>query len=194
MGRLSTTLAALALAACCKPSGGSSTDAPTAPATPASATPVAAPAAPPRLGPDGLPLEIPTTRSPAPSLQDWNDAVDLKIPSAPLGCEVNMIREWVRVNCSGKRRSGGAPDGVRVLGGCAQDTYTSMRSNANLVTALGRGRRCEVEFSWTDGKELFVAEWTRSGRPALGFQPAAAAPAASASGRPALRISIPGRR
>jgi hypothetical protein len=98
-----------------------------------------------------------------------------------------MIREWVRVNCSGKRRSGGSPEGVRVLGGCTQDTYTSMRSNANLVTALGQGRRCEVEFSWTDGKEIFVAEWLRGSRPALGFQPAPAAPPPSASA-PALRV------
>lgn len=105
-----------------------------------------------------------------------------------------MIREWVRVNCSGKRRGGGTPNGVQVLGGCTQDTYTSMRSNANLVTALSRGRRCEVEFSWTDGKEIFVAEWTRSGRPALGFQPAPPAPAPSASAPIRLPIRLPNRR
>ena len=152
------------------------------------ATPAAAP-----LAADGLPADIPTTRTPAPSAADWEAAPSARVPSAsPLGCEVNMIREWVRVNC-GKRRSGAAPTGVQVRGsGCSRDTYTSMRSNSNLVTALSPKNRCEVEFTWGTERDLFVAEWSREARPALGFQtlPATAAPTASIqlpNGRPSLR-------
>lgn len=189
MERLLLSAMVFALGACCKLPGSGTGDAP-APTTTAttlttvatSTTPAPIPTAAPELGPDGLPVNIPTARTPAPSVAEWNTAILLQVPSAvPQRCEVNMIREWVRVNCTGKRRSGGSPNGIKILGGCTQDTYTSMRSNSNLVTAISQGRRCEVEFSWTDGKEVFVAEWIRGKRPALGFQPAPPpAPSASA--------------
>lgn len=190
------TFLLLGLSACCNsgPERPAPSNSPEAPTT-ATATAPTAPAAA-ATGPDGMPLNIPTARTPAPSANDWTAATALRIPTArPLGCEVNMIREWVRVNC-GKRRSGGTPTAVQVRGGCSQDTYTSMRANANLVTGLSSGHRCEVEFTWTDGKELFVVDWPRGKRPTLSFEPTAADNAApSASARIPIRpLRIPNPR
>lgn len=168
--RFALAIAALSLSACCKnPLSQGNQQGTTTQGTATTTTNVPAPDA---RAPDGMPVNIPTSRTAAPSLADWDAAPSLSVPTAaPLRCEVNMIREWVRVNCSGKRRSGGTPTALEVKGGCTRDTYTSMKTNANLVTALSRGNRCEVEFTWTDGKEIFVADFSGGKpRPALGFQ------------------------
>jgi hypothetical protein len=101
----------------------------------------------------------------------------------PLGCQVSMVREWVRVVCSGSRRGGGAIEGIEVKGGCSKDTYPTMRRQATVVTALSEGRRCEVLFRWADGVSTFSADWPSSARPSLNFSPVGAAPPPSASAR-----------
>jgi len=188
-------LLVLPLPACCNRGGDPSPSSSSTPSEAAEAPSASsAPAPPPApIAPDGLPVNIPTARTQAPNAVEWNAAPPLRIPSARANnCEVHMIREWVRVNCGNKRRGRGTPDGVQVRQDCTRDTYTSMRGHANLVTALSPGHRCEVEFSWTDGKETFVAEWQRGNRPSLSFLPAtapAASSSAPANGRP-LRLPV----
>lgn len=190
--RASLLLLSASLAAGCCRSEADRSSTPSARVDPgapsASAAPPAGRTPPAATGPDGLPLDIPTSRTPAPTAADWSAASALRVPSArPLNCELNMIREWVRVSC-GKRRSGGLPGEVKVLNGCSRDTYTSLRSNATLVTALSPSSRCEVEFAWSDSRELFVVEWARGGRPAMDFHTQAAPPASSPGrGRPPPR-------
>jgi hypothetical protein len=119
---------------------------------------------------DGVPLDIPTTRTPAPSQTDWDAAPHVHIASAPgTGCTVKMVREWVRVDC-GKRGNGSTPTGVDVKGDCTRDTYTSMKTHANAVSALARGHRCELEIAWPDAKESFTADWPSGAtRPTFSF-------------------------
>ena len=124
---------------------------------------------------DGMPVEIPTKRTPAPTLAEWDKAPPLREPTAAAArCVIKVVREWVRVDCSGERSPGGTPNGVEPQPGCPRDTYASMKTHANLVTALSPGHRCEIVFSWTGTKQTFVAEWAGgTKRPTLAFAEAA---------------------
>ena len=123
---------------------------------------------------DGMPVEIPTKRTPAPTLAEWDKAPPLREPTAVAPkCVIKVVREWVRVDCSGERTPGGTPNGVEPQPGCPKDTYASMKTHANLVTALSPGHRCEIVFSWTGTKQTFVAEWSGGKRPTLAFAEAA---------------------
>ncbi|MCC6648208.1 MAG: hypothetical protein IT374_21890 [Polyangiaceae bacterium] len=119
---------------------------------------------------DGMPVEIPTKRTPAPTLADWDKAPALREGSAAAAkCTVKMVREWVRVDCAGERQPGGTPSDVEVRSGCSKDTYVSMKTHANAVLALSPGRRCEILFSWTGTKQTFLADWPHNKRPTLTF-------------------------
>lgn len=130
---------------------------------------------------DGLPVEIPTSRTPAPTIGEWDKAPALREASAAAAkCTIKMVREWVRVDCSGERTPGGTPSDVEIKSGCSKDTYVSMKTHSNAVTALSPGRRCEVLFSWTGTKQTFLADWPHNKRPTLTF----ADPAWSTTQRP----------
>lgn len=120
--------------------------------------------------PDGVPVDIPTTRSGAPSVPEWDAAPNVQVASTSgTGCSVKMVREWVRVDC-GKRANGAMPNGVDVKSGCTKDTYTSMKTHANAVSALSRGHRCELQITWADVAENFVADWpSGAARPGFAF-------------------------
>ncbi len=119
---------------------------------------------------DGLPVEIPTKRTPAPSIFEWDKAPALREGSAAAaGCTIKVVREWARVDCSGERKPGGTPSDVEIKSGCSKDTYVSMKSHSNAVTALTPGRRCEILFSWTGTKQTFMADWPANKRPTLTF-------------------------
>lgn len=123
---------------------------------------------------DGMPVEIPTKRTPAPTLAEWDKAPALREPSAAAAkCTIKMVREWVRVDCSGERTPGGTPSDVEAQPNCSKDTYTSMKTHANVVTALSPGRRCEVLFKWTGTRQTFLADWPGNKRPTLTFVDAA---------------------
>jgi hypothetical protein len=134
------------------------------------------------------------TRSPMPGMREWEATTPLNVRSAVAqGCQVSMLREWVRVVCNGPRRSGGALEGVEVKGGCSTDTHAAMRRQATLLTALSPGNRCEVTFRWADGASLFVADWPRRSRPSLNFV-SGPDPAGSAPGGRRLNPQLPVRR
>ncbi|RYE86222.1 MAG: hypothetical protein EOO75_15990 [Myxococcales bacterium] len=194
MRSLPVLVVVLLAAGCCKRDGGTSGTGAggTAGAAPGAAG-AAATAAPAATAADGLPADIPTSRTPAPSQADWDAAPTARVPTAaPNGCEVNMIREWVRVNCG--KRAGVAPTEVTPRGGCSRDTYTSLRTSANLVTALSPRTHCEVEFSWGTAHTMFVADWAPGVRPGFAFQALPATPAPTASAAPAVSIRLPAGR
>ncbi len=184
------TVVAVSSTGCCRlPIGSDPAPEPAKPAavTPAVATKPGAPVAPVRpapapapvanpnaMGPDGLPIEIPATRSPVPTVAEWG-AVTREITvrrSTPLGCETKMVREWVRVSCRGKNDVGGTPLDVKKLGGCADDTYVfSSGGVTSVVTPVLRGKECDVRFTWTMGGALLWVHWPRGApRPTIAFQ------------------------
>ncbi len=181
--------ASLALCGCCKqtekaPSGGSVAVTPDPGATPSpGVTKTLAPGNTgvvpvddlSGMGPDGLPVMIPTTRSKVPTLQEWN-AVPREITvnrSTPLNCETRMVREWLRVSCRVKNNTGGTPTNAEVVAGCTAEAYVYARRDqkiASLVTPLIRGQHCEVRFSWTDKTQTLVTDWVGGGpRPSVKF-------------------------
>ncbi len=187
---LGALAAASLLAGCSRSSGGDSSQPEPAPVAPAKAGPAQpaqpakqAPAAPPAtpapaspgaMGPDGLPAEIPATRSPVPTVAEWA-AVTREISvrrSSPLGCETKMLREWLRVSCRGKNDVGGTPLAVKALGGCTSDTYTFGSGGiTSLVTPILRGRSCDASFSWSHGGALLNIKWPSGApRPTIAFQ------------------------
>lgn len=179
--------APLLVAACCRTGGSDSHDGsiaspevatppkttpgqPTPPTTTATAPPPAQNA----YGPDGLPATIPDTRSPVPTMAEWN-AVPREISvrkSTPLGCETKMVREWLRVSCRGKNNSGGTPLEVKKVAGCTGDTYFFASGGVtSLVTPVLRGKTCDVSFSWTVGANQLWVRWPNGApRPTIAFQ------------------------
>lgn len=145
--------------------------APATPAAPATPTPAANPNA---MGPDGLPVEIPSTRSAVPTVAEWA-AVPREITvrrSTPLGCETKMVREWLRVSCRNKNDVGGTPLDVKKLGGCVNDTYVFASGGVtSVVTPVLRGKECDVRFTWTLGAALLWVHWPNGApRPTIAFQ------------------------
>lgn len=179
---------ALALVAggCCQTRKDDSDDKPipitTSPGTEkATTTPVqtaAPPAATPAqaaggYSPDGLPTDIPASRSAVPTLAEWN-AVPREINvgrSTPLNCETKMVREWLRVSCRPKSKTGGTPTGVKHKSGPEQDSYYFAKGGvASLVTPVLRGKHQESTFSWTDKVQTLVIDWPHGApRPTINF-------------------------
>lgn len=187
-----TLVLAIASAGCCRVPSSSSSEAPATrepaksePAKPASPTTPAAPAKPASptpaatpdsnaMGPDGLPVDIPSTRSAVPTVAEWA-AVPREITvrkSTPLGCETKMVREWLRVSCRGKNNLGGTPLDVKKVAGCTADTYLfSSGGITSLVTPVLRGKTCDAAFSWTMGANQLWVRWPNGApRPTIAFQ------------------------
>jgi Tfp pilus assembly protein FimV len=125
------------------------------------------------FGVDGLPADIPATRSKVPTLAEW-DAVPREISvarSTPLGCETKMVREWLRVSCRKRNSTGGMPTNVetRQSGGVEAFTFAK-NSITSLVVPVLRGRHYVAQFSWTDHSELLIVEWANGApRPRIFF-------------------------
>ena len=114
------------------------------------------------FGPDGLPTEIPSARSPVPTLAEWG-AVPREITvarSTPLGCSTKMVREWLQVSCHGKDNKGGDAVGVDNKTGATGDTYTFAKNKVtSVVTPVLRNHHYEATFAWTAQKQILVVDW-----------------------------------
>lgn len=137
-------------------------------------TPTPTPAGDPGArGPDGLPAEIPATKSAPPSVAEWNAAREITVRrSTPLGCETKMVREWLRVSCRGKNDKGGTPLVVNKTNGCGADTFFSSSGGVtSVVTPVRRGGTCDVSFGWTIGGAALWVRWPNgAARPTIAFQ------------------------
>jgi hypothetical protein len=143
----------------------------TAPATPATA-PTAATAG--GYLPDGLPADIPASRSAVPTLAEWSAVPrEINCPrSTPLNCETKMLREWLRVSCHPKSSTGGTPTTVDHKSGPKDDAYYFAKGGVtSLVTPVLRGKHMEATFNWTDKRQTLVIDWPHGApRPAVRFQ------------------------
>jgi hypothetical protein len=126
-------------------------------------TPAPTPAAAPNAyAPDGLPVDIPASRSAVPTVAEWN-AVPREINvarSTPLNCETKMLREWLRVSCRPKSSTGGTPTNVVHKSGPKDNAYYFAKGEvASLVVPVTRGKHMESTFSWTDKTQTLVLDW-----------------------------------
>lgn len=156
------------------PPGGAATPEPTPTAAKVPTPPTTAPAAGGR-GPDGLPANIPETRSKVPTLAEWDAVGEITVArSTPLGCETKMVREWLRVSCKGKSYTGGKPGNVTKQDGCSGETllYSKMESTTSMVSPVLRGKSCEVRFTWTNDKAAWLSvDWpVGTPRPVIAFR------------------------
>jgi hypothetical protein len=123
--------------------------------------------------PDGLPADIPASRSKVPTIEEWNGVPrEINCPrSTPLNCETKMLREWLRVSCRPKSTTGGTPTNVNHKTGPTQETYLFAKGGvASLVTPVTRGKHYEATFAWTDKTQTLVVDWPQGApRPSIKF-------------------------
>lgn len=124
--------------------------------------------------PDGLPTDIPASRSAVPTLAEWNSVPrEINVArSTPLNCETKMLREWLRVSCRPKSNTGGTPTGARHKSGPEADAYYFAKGGvASLVTPVLRGKHMESIFTWTDKVQTLVIDWPHGApRPTISFK------------------------
>jgi hypothetical protein len=102
-------------------------------------------------------------RSKLPTLEEWAGVpkeVTVKGSSA-LSCETKMVREYLRVRCTGKNDSGGTPTGVRLVKGSAGAIATTVDGVTNLIVPFVDGTDFAAVFSWTDKSHRLVAIWPK---------------------------------
>lgn len=154
---------------------GASTAQVTATATATATTPPPAPADEKNgagMANDGLPNDIPSTRSKVPTVAEW-DAVTREIRvarSTPLGCETKMVREWVRISCRNHNDSGGKPTTVATKTAGGVEAYLFQKNNiTSVVLPVLRGKYYDAVFSWTDKRQLLAVDWRSGNRPVIKF-------------------------
>lgn len=151
--------------ACVEPGGAKPGPLAASPVTPAllSAAPSPTPIPPPApgsIGADGLPLDIPSPGSAAPSVAEWN-AVTREISvanSTRLNCETKMVREWLRVTC--RKNAKGEPVDARHLRQSGQQAFQFTGNGlASLVVQVVRGKDYQGAFNWTRGGANLAVSW-----------------------------------
>jgi hypothetical protein len=106
---------------------------------------------------------LPPGRTPIPSLAEYAAAREVTVKgSSALHCETKMIREWLRVRCSDRDDTGGAPTGVALTrGGRGETIGFAAAGVTSLITPVLEGTDFEAVFSWTDKAHHLVVRWAR---------------------------------
>jgi hypothetical protein len=157
----------------------------TAPPNPASAAASAAAVPEPDrpkvpMAADGLPASIPLPGSRLPAVRDWKQKGQaIQVDGAEqLGCQARMIREWIRLSCTGNKGELGKPEAAETREQAGAPAYIFARKGESirLETQLVPGRTYQAELSWHDGKRVFEIRWPRGqARPKLRFVDSGAA-------------------
>lgn len=105
-------------------------------------------------------------RSAVPTQAEWN-AVTKEVTvsgSGALNCETKMVREWLRVSCRDKNKTGGTPTGVSVTsgGGHGDDFTFASGGVASLVVRFVEGVSIDAVFTWTDDSRTLHIAWPRN--------------------------------
>ncbi|MCC6643961.1 MAG: hypothetical protein IT374_00095 [Polyangiaceae bacterium] len=161
---------ALVAAGCSKSSSGEGNSlAPTPEAKPAApahhepARPAAAPAPAPTSAP-GASMEapeIPTTKSSPPSVAEWTAAASVNTVganSAPKDCVMKVVREWLKVNCSGKIKEVTSMEGFGAKNVDYFDSVTPGKS-ADLVVRVKKGGSIKARILREGGGASLFVNW-----------------------------------
>ncbi|MFO0548595.1 MAG: hypothetical protein U0271_09420 [Polyangiaceae bacterium] len=104
-------------------------------------------------------------RSNPPTVDEWNaQTKEVTVTgSSTLNCETKMVREWLRVSCRGKNKSGGTTNGVVVTkGDNKNDVFTfAGKGVSSLVVRFVEGVDLDATFSWTDGSHDLHVVWAK---------------------------------
>ena len=155
------------LAGCGKGSSGDSSPAPVTETKPANkpATEPAKPAAPatPTAAP-GASMEapeIPETKSAPPTVAEWTAAASVNTVganSAPKDCVMKVVREWLKVNCSGKIKEVTAMEGFGAKNVDYFDSVTPGKS-ADLVVRVKKGGSIKARILREGGGASLFVNW-----------------------------------
>lgn len=169
-GALSTAQAPKATAAAPAKAGGE-TAAPTPAAT--AQTGAAATAASPTLAAPGAGQEapaIPEGTSAPPSVDEWKAAASANTVgpnSAPRDCELKVVREWLKVNCTGKIKEITNMDGF----GTKNVDYfelVTIGKVADFVVRLKKGKALKMRIIREDQSASLFVNWpTQSAKPSI---------------------------
>jgi len=123
---------------------------------------------------DGLPASIPLPGSRLPAVRDWKQhGQAIQIDGAEqLGCQARMIREWIRLSCTGAKGELGKPEAAETRQQAGAPAYIFARKGdaIRLETQLVPGRTYQAELGWHDGKRVFEIRWpSGQARPKLRF-------------------------
>jgi hypothetical protein len=101
--------------------------------------------------------------SAVPTVEEWSGVGEVTVKgSSALGCETKQVREWIRISCRGKSKSGGTPTGVTVDRGDKNkgDVFKFVSGGiVSLVFPFADGTDFAATFTWTDGSHQMVASW-----------------------------------
>lgn len=146
-----------------KPAPASQPASTTTPEAPKSAAPTATPTAPASAAPaagGGIP-DIPDTKSAPPTVAEWSAASEVNTVganSAPKNCFMKVVREWLKVNCSGKIVSVDEKDG---LGKQDVDHFESVKpgTSADYVIRLRKGVSVKAKIRRQDDSAALFVNW-----------------------------------
>lgn len=129
---------------------------------------------------DGLPAAIPLPGSQLPTVLDWKrSGQDVQVDGAQeLGCQAQMIREWIRLSCTGDKGELGKPQGAKTVQQAGAPAYIFARAGeaVRIETQVVPGRTYQAELTWDDGQRVFEISWPKGHlRPQVRFTDAAAA-------------------
>lgn len=127
----------------------------TEPAKPATPTPTAAPGASMEAP------EIPETKSAPPTVAEWTAAAGVNTVganSAPKDCVMKVVREWLKVNCSGKIKEVTAMEGFGAKNVDYFDSVTPGKS-ADLVVRVKKGGSIKARILREGGGASLFVNW-----------------------------------
>jgi hypothetical protein len=98
-----------------------------------------------------------------PTLDEWSAVGEVTVKgSTALGCETKRVREWIRISCRGKNKTGGTATGVTVDRGDKNrgDVFKFVSGGVvSLVYPFVDGTDFEATFTWSDGRHRLVSRW-----------------------------------
>jgi hypothetical protein len=129
---------------------------------PAETERVGCPSCPPRMRGANLNTQPPT-------MDEWNEVGEITVRhSTPLRCETKMVREWLKVKCTGSDVLGVAFE--RSSGPWGNVPPHSRAGNANIVAAVRYGVSLRARFDWSWGSRVLSVDFPRgSPQPAIAF-------------------------
>jgi hypothetical protein len=121
------------------------------------------------LGPGNVP-DVPETTSAPPTVAEWGAAAEVNTVganSAPRGCSMHVVREWLKVNCSGKIQSVSDMEGFGKKGVDYFELVTPPNV-ADFVVRMKRGGALKLRIHRDDDRASLFMSWPQgSSKPSI---------------------------
>lgn len=106
-----------------------------------------------------------------PTQEEWAAAKEVGVRgSTALGCKTMMVREYLKIHCTGKNDTGGEPTFITVKKGAGMPGLFTFIGNGvtSLVVPYTEGIDVSADFSWANKTHTLALKWPRgSAMPAM---------------------------